>query len=97
MLDPIRTLSERFRTAIKHLGLDPDATPYALRHSSIVRMLLNGVPVRVVASHHDTSVEMIEKHYSRYITEVSDALTRRTLLDFSVPAAADNVVSIMRS
>jgi Phage integrase family len=96
LLDPIRALSERFRTAIRHLGLDADATPYALRHSSIVRMLLNGVPVRVVASHHDTSVEMIERHYSRYITDVSDILTRRTLLDLSVPAAADNVVSIAR-
>jgi integrase len=96
LLDPVRNLSGRFRTATKHLGLDPGTTPYALRHSSIVRMLLNGVPVRVVASHHDTSVEMIERHYSRYITDVSDILTRRTLLDFSVPAAADNVVSIAR-
>jgi site-specific recombinase XerD len=82
LLNKIRNLSDRFRTATKHLGLDPDATPYALRHSSIVRMLLNGLPVRVVASHHDTSVEMIEKHYSRHITDVSDTLTRRTLLDF---------------
>jgi integrase len=94
LLDKIRNFSERFRVATKQLGLDPDATPYALRHSSIVRMLLNGVPVRVVASHHDTSVEMIEKHYSRYITDVSDILTRRTLLDFGARAAADNVVSI---
>src|SRR5882724_11331326 len=60
-----------------------------VRHSSIVRMLLNGVPVRVVASHHDTSVAMIEKHYSRYITgDPSDALTRRTLLSLDAPAAA---------
>jgi site-specific recombinase XerD len=94
LLDRIRNLSERFRIATKHLSLDAETTPYALRHSSIVRMLLNGVPVRVVASHHDTSVEMIEKHYSRYITEVSDDLTRRTLLDFSPPAPADNVVRI---
>jgi integrase len=94
LLDKIRKISERFSAATKLLGLDPDATPYALRHSSIVRMLLNGVPVRVVASHHDTSVEMIEKHYSRYISDVSDVLTRRTLLDFGAPAAAANVVSI---
>jgi integrase len=96
LFDRIRNLSERFRIATKHLSLDAETTPYALRHSSIVRMLLNGVPVRVVASHHDTSVEMIEKHYSRYITEVSDDLTRRTLLDFGTPAPADNVVSIAR-
>ena len=94
LLDTVRNLSERFRLATKQLDLDPAATPYALRHSSIVRMLLNNVPVRVVASHHDTSVEMIEKHYSRYITEVSDTLTRRTLLDFGASATADNVVPI---
>jgi len=94
LFDKIRDLSKRFRAAIKHMNLDPKTTPYALRHSSIVRMLLNGVPVRVVASHHDTSIEMIEKHYSSHITEVSDSLTRRTLLDFNVPATADNVVSI---
>jgi hypothetical protein len=37
---------------------------------------------------------MIEKHYSRYITDVSDVLTRRTLLDLGAPARAANVVSI---
>jgi integrase len=94
LLDPIRNLSKCFRVATKRLDLDPETTPYALRHSCIVRMLLNGVPVRVVASHHDTSVEMIERHYSRYISDVSDILTRRALLDFSTPAAADNVVLI---
>jgi integrase len=94
LLDKIRKISERFSAATKHLGLDPDATPYALRHSSIVRMLLNGVPVRVVASHHDTSVEMIEKHYSRYITDVSDVLTRRTLLDFPPLPVSANVIPI---
>jgi hypothetical protein len=94
LLDKIRKLSERFSAATKQLGLDPDATPYALRHSSIVRMLLANIPVRVTASHHDTSVEMIERHYSRYITDVSDTLTRRTLLDFDAPVTATNVVSI---
>jgi integrase len=94
LLDKVRKISERFSAATKHLSLDPDATPYALRHSSIVRMLLNGVPVRVVASHHDTSIAMIEKHYSRYITDVSDVLTRRTLLDFGSPASGNNVVPI---
>jgi hypothetical protein len=39
----------------------------ALRHSSIVRQLLVGLPVRVVAANHDTSVIMIERTYSRHI------------------------------
>ena len=44
------------------IGLDPaDVTMYALRHSSIVRMLLQNIPIRLVASLHNTSVAMIEK------------------------------------
>ena len=45
-------------------------------------MLLKGVPIRVVASHHDTSVGEIERVYSKHISDVSDDLTRATLLDF---------------
>lgn len=84
LLDRVLHIAARFREATKHLSLDPDATPYALRHSSIVRMLLASVPTRVVAAHHDTSVAMIEAHYSRFIVgDASDAMTRRALLDFA--------------
>ena len=58
-------------------GLDPaEVTLYALRHSSIVRQLLGGVPIWVVAVNHDTSVAMLERTYSRYIGDHSDALAR---------------------
>ena len=79
------------------IGLDPaDVTMYALRHSSIVRMLLRNVPIRLVASLHNTSVAMIEKHYSRYITEHSiDDITRVGLLSEPV-SAAGNVVAMVR-
>ena len=53
---------------------------YALRHSSIVRMLKANVPIRLVASLHNTSTKMIEKHYSKYITEHSDDVSRHALL-----------------
>lgn len=97
LFDPVPRIAARFRAATKHLHLDPATTPYALRHSSIVRMLLAGVATRVVAAHHDTSVGMIEKHYARYIVgDPSDAMTRRTLIDFSAPAPADNVVPLGR-
>jgi hypothetical protein len=43
--------------------------PYALRHSSIVRGIRANLPIRLVAALHDTSVRMIERHYSRWITE----------------------------
>ena len=79
------------------IGLDPaEVTMYALRHSSIVRMLLRNVPIRLVASLHNSSVAMIEKHYSRYITEHSiDDITRAGLL--SEPGSAgDNIVALAR-
>jgi integrase len=74
-----------FRRAVSHAGLDPTAvTIYALRHSAIVRALLANVPIRVVASSHDSSVLIIEKTYSRFITDHSDALSRRALLETAI-------------
>ena len=68
------------------IGLDPaDVTMYALRHSSIVRQLKLNVPIRLVASLHNTSVAMIEKHYSKYITEHSDDISRAALLQHEPP------------
>jgi integrase len=94
LFDEIYKVSKRFRETTEHLKLDPATTTYALRHSSIVRMLLAGTPTRVVAAHHDTSVAMLEKHYSKYIIgDPSDALVRSTLLDLSAPAAS-NVIAI---
>lgn len=79
------------------IGLDPaEVTMYCLRHSSIVRMLLRNVPIRLVASLHNTSVAMIEKHYSKYITEHSiDDIARIGLLSEPAPAG-DNVVALVR-
>jgi integrase len=80
--------------AVRAADLDPhEVTIYALRHSSIVRQLLAGVPVRVVAVNHDTSVVMIERTYSRYIGDHADALARKALLDLGAPAAG-NVVPL---
>jgi integrase len=89
-----RELFHRARTRVR---LDSTVTPYALRHSSIVRQLLAGIPVRVVAVNHDTSIAMLEKTYSRYIADHSDTVTRRALLDMGEPARADNVLPLGRS
>jgi integrase len=53
---------------------------YALRHTSIVRGLRAGLPVRLVAALHDTSSEMIEAHYSAYIVDATEELSRRNVL-----------------
>ena len=75
------------------LDLQARVTLYALRHSSIVRQLLENVPIRIVAVNHDTSVTEIEKNYSHYIGYHGEAMTRRTLLDLTRPLP-DNVVPL---
>jgi hypothetical protein len=49
--------------AIELAAVPEDTIMYALRHTSIVRGLIAGPPVRLIAALHDTSVAMIEKHY----------------------------------
>ena len=71
----------------RHRARSCRVTMYALRHSSIVRMLLRNIPIRLVASLHNTSTAMIERTYSRYITEHSDDISRRALLQHEPPAA----------
>ena len=75
-------LRQPFAGAAKGACCDPKVvTPNCLRHSSIVRQLINSVPIRVTAAHHDTSIRMIERTYSKHIGDHSEALVRRALLD----------------
>ena len=53
-------MPDRSPWVAKKAGLE-EITIYALRHSNIVRQLLAGVPVRVVAVNHDTRIRMIER------------------------------------
>jgi site-specific recombinase XerD len=90
-------LAKTFRSVVERLGLGPAVTPYALRHSSIARQLLSLVPTRVVAAHHDTSIAMIERNYSRYILgDSTEALTRAALLDLGAPANLADIVPLAR-
>ena len=88
-----RTHFEWFRRAAAAAKLDPKVSIYALRHSSIVRMLMSGVPIRICATHHDTSTAMIERSYSRFIGDHADTMVRRGLLDIAAPAGS-NVVPL---
>jgi len=69
-----------FERAAKAAGV-PDATIYALRHSSIARALHKNVPIAFVAKIHDTSVAIIEAHYGAHICRVYDDLMRAALID----------------
>jgi hypothetical protein len=59
-------------------------------------MLLKNIPIRMIAALHNTSITMIEKHYSRHITEHSiDEITRAGLLAEPV-LDVDNVFAMTR-
>jgi integrase len=68
-----------YRKAAERAGVV--GTIYALRHSSIVRMLLAQVSPRITAAVHDTSLSQLERTYSAFIADYSDAVTRPALLD----------------
>jgi integrase len=71
----------------------PLVVPYALRHSSITRALQRGIPARVVADHHDTSVAMLERNYSASIADYSEMMVRAAQIDLS-PSPDPKVVPI---
>jgi hypothetical protein len=83
-----------FERAARAAKLPKGTTIYALRHSSIARALLRGLPVKIVADWHDTSVGQIEAHYGRFIKHHYDELVRGALLDTSPPSPAANVVAL---
>ncbi|UPK31760.1 site-specific integrase [Bradyrhizobium sp. 186] len=90
--NPGQTYHRQIDKIVTAIGLDPAiVTIYALRHSSIVRMLLQNIPIRLVASLHNTSVAMIERTYSKYITEYSDDISLKALLQ-DEPPRGENVV-----
>jgi integrase len=70
---------------VARAGLAPGTVPYALRHSSVVRGLKAGLPVRLVAALHDTSSAMIEQHYSAYIIDAMDELAARAVVPLTTP------------
>jgi integrase len=85
-----------FRAVAGRAGFNPEEiTSYCLRHSSICRMLLRGVPTSIVSRLHDTSADEIEAHYAAYILDVAGTLPRKALLQ-PEPPAGDNVVALMK-
>jgi integrase len=86
-------MQKGWRAALAAAGL-PQIEPYSLRHSSIVRGLRSGVPVRIVAALHDTSSSMIERHYAAFILDAADELARRAIVPLtSEPPAALSIVA----
>ena len=93
--NPSTSYRKDFTEIVTAIGLDPEeVTAYALRHSSIVRAILANVPIRVVAARHDTSVSMIERNYSRHISEHADQYARQGLLKVALPTPQASTVCI---
>lgn len=72
-------ITKVFKLVAERAGL-PGHGAYSLRHSSIVRHLRMCTPIRLVAALHDTSVEMIEKHYSFWIADGLEAISARAVV-----------------
>ncbi len=80
-------LTAPFAKIVSEAKLRSDVTAYALRHTSIVRCLGQGLPVRLVASMHDTSSEMIERFYSAHILDALSELAQRAAFNIRKAAA----------
>jgi hypothetical protein len=74
------------------------ATVYRLRDASIIRALLKGIPTRLVASMHDTSTAILERHYARFIqTDPTAALMLASQVNFDpTEEAGDKVIPLVR-
>jgi hypothetical protein len=83
-----------FERAARAAGLPEGTTIYSLRHSSIARALLRMVPIRLVASWHDTGTKSIEAHYAKFIIDHGDDLIRAVLLDTTPPKPTSKVVAL---
>ena len=86
MVDETRT---PWKVTVKQASLPATTIMLALRHSSIVRSMRSGLPVRLVGALHDTSVQMIEQHYAAFIVDATEELVRRAV----TPLAPTTAVS----
>ncbi len=89
-------MTRGWRKIIEVAKLPNDTVPYALRHSSIVRQLRSGLPVRLVAALHDTSTRMIETHYAAAIVDALDELSAGAVIPLVGQGSDDNVVRFKR-
>ncbi len=95
LFDRVWGTSKSFRVVLERLGLDLTLSPYVMRHSSIIRQIRAGKPLRFIAFDHDTSTGEIERTYARHLNGARGDLSRQGLLaDEATPAS--NVVSLAR-
>jgi integrase len=82
--------------AIQERARMPGVIPYAMRHSSIVRGIRANLPIRLVAAGHDTSAEMIERHYAKWIATGLEELAARAVVPLVPDERGANVIELAR-
>jgi integrase len=82
-------------SAIRQRAGMPEVIPYALRHSSIVRGIRANLPIRLVAALHDTSVQMIERHYGKWIVDDLNDLAARAVVPLVPGETTANVAKLV--
>lgn len=82
------------RAAATVAELPASAPSYSFRHSSIVRALREGLPVRLVAQLHDTSLAMIERNYTRFMAHALEDIARKAIMPLVQMDRGENVVAI---
>ena len=87
-------MARPIRAAATAAELPASASSYSFRHSSIVRALREGLPVRLVAQLHDTSLAMIERNYTRYMAHALEDIARKAIMPLVQQDRGANVVAI---
>ena len=85
-------MTRPWRASLAAAGLPAIWCPIACGTPASCAGCAPGLPVRLVAAVHDTSVAMIEKHYGAFIVDATEDLLRRAV----VPLAPAAVVPLVR-
>ncbi len=81
---PIDNIKRGFRDLVVACGLDPKRiTPHVLKHSYISWLCQSGMPLSEIASHANTTVKTIEKHYQHVLPDRIRQVEQAVALDFS--------------
>jgi integrase len=86
-------LQRPWRLIVAKAAMAAGTVPYCLRHSSVVRMLRQGLPVQLVARVHDTSALMLEKNYALHIASALDDLVAGAAISLS-PATVTPIAAV---
>jgi integrase len=90
--------ARKIRRAAQAAGLDPEITLYSLRHHRIIKLIQGEITLREIAGICDTSVAMLERHYSRHIAATAETTAKLSrLLEAEKAAATRPALHLVRT